>query len=58
MKTVYLGDGLYARYDGYDFALMANSATAPTDTIYLEPDTLEAFLNFVKACKGDGEDED
>jgi hypothetical protein len=44
----YLGDGLYAEYDGYQVALKANSREHPSDTVYLEPYTLERFVKFVE----------
>ena len=43
----YLGDGLYASFDGYQIKLMANSATMPTDVVYLDPHTLAAFQKFI-----------
>ncbi len=43
----YLGDGLYASFDGYQVKLMANSATMPTDVVYLDPHTLAAFQRFI-----------
>jgi hypothetical protein len=46
-KTVYLGDGLYAKWDGYQIYLMANSHTSPTDTVALDQHTLRAFQAYV-----------
>jgi hypothetical protein len=57
MKTIYIGDGVYASFDGYYFTLTTGTPTNTKDKIYLEPDILESFLNFVKTCKGDNEDE-
>ena len=48
----YLGDGLYARYDGYQICLMANSPTEPTDMVYLDPSVyanLQKFINRIAA---------
>ncbi len=42
-KPVYLGDGLYANFDGYQIALMANSHSEPTAVVYMDQQTLEAF---------------
>lgn len=47
-NTEYLGDGLYAKYDGYQFCLMANDHNNPTDTVYLDPKTLDSFIEFVE----------
>ena len=46
--VVYLGDGLYVSYDGYQFKLMANSHSMPTDVVYLDHYTVNAFVSFVK----------
>ncbi|HLD91483.1 MAG TPA: hypothetical protein VI911_10845 [Patescibacteria group bacterium] len=48
MEPVYLGDGLYAVYDGFQFELRANDAHNPTDTVYLDPKVLQAFIAFTK----------
>ena len=42
----YLGDGLYAEYDGYQIWLKANHHKHPTDKVALEPAVLYSFLNF------------
>lgn len=47
----YLGDGLYASYDGYELVLKANSHISPTDTVYLEPAVWEALKKFVERAK-------
>ena len=51
----YLGDGVYAEYDGYQLKLCANSATNPTDTIYLDAHTWLALELFVKTLHRDAE---
>jgi hypothetical protein len=45
MKKVYLGDGLYAHWDGYQIYLEANVPT--TDSVALDRHVLKAFLNYV-----------
>lgn len=50
-KFRYLGDGLYAVYDGYQIELRANDLNNPTDNVYLDPNTLSNFLNFVESLK-------
>lgn len=47
----YLGDGLYAEFDGYQIALKANSPTHPTDVVYLEPSVYENLLKFVEQLR-------
>ncbi len=43
-EPVYLGDGVYARFDGHGIMLMANHHETPTDKIYLEPAVLAALF--------------
>lgn len=47
----YLGDGLYAIYDGYSIELRANDLDNPTDKVYLNPEVLANFFNFVETLK-------
>jgi hypothetical protein len=58
MEKQYLGDGLYASYDGYQVTLKANSETNPTDTVYLDPHVLFALLNFIKRIQGSDAEEE
>ncbi len=39
----YLGDGVYSSFDGYQLMLTAENGISATDTIYLNPEVLEAF---------------
>lgn len=43
----YLGDGLYASYDGYQIELRANSPIEPTDTVSLNDYVIERFLLYI-----------
>ena len=36
MKKVYLGDGVYAEYDGYHIVLTTEDGVKVTNTIYLD----------------------
>ena len=47
MAMVYLGDGLYAHFDGMRIRLMANSPTEPTDIVYLNREVWESLVEFV-----------
>ena len=47
MPAEYLGDGVYALWDGYGVWLHANDHATPTDRIYLEPEVLKALNQFV-----------
>jgi hypothetical protein len=49
----YLGDGLYADFDGYQIWLAANDRVSghPTDKVALEPGVIEAFERYIKRLK-------
>jgi len=49
--TIYLGEGVYAEWDGFQIKLMANSHEEPTDVVYLEPQVLEALNNWMGTIK-------
>lgn len=49
-KRTYLGDGLYAEYDGYQFMLAANNGIQDTNVVYIDPRVLVAFMNYVQKC--------
>ncbi len=46
-KETYLGDGLYASFDGYQFKLRTPRDDGDHE-VYLEDATLAAFLEYVK----------
>lgn len=48
---VYLGDGLYAEYDGWQIKLYASNGVEATDTVYLEPSVLAAFERYVERLR-------
>lgn len=43
----YLGDGLYASHDGYQFKLRAPNYDGD-QVVYLEPGVLASFIQYVK----------
>ena len=43
MNEVYLHDGLYASFDGYQFKLRAPQFDGSDEVVYLDPATLAAF---------------
>ena len=51
-EKIYLGDGLYANFDGYQIALSAENGIYAHDTVYLDPFVLEKFLTYVNKLKG------
>ena len=47
----YIGDGVYAIFDGYGIWLHANDLENPTDRVYLEPQVLVDLNHFAKRMK-------
>lgn len=48
MKTkIYLGDGLYARDDGFQIWLTAEDGISIQNEVALEPAVLQSFIEFV-----------
>jgi hypothetical protein len=45
----YIGDGVYAKFDGYGFEIKVNDHRSPT-VVYLEPEVLQALNKFAKKC--------
>lgn len=50
MRT-YLGDGLYAEFDGFQIRLFAHNGVTHTNEVYLEPAVLQSFLKFIEQVK-------
>ena len=48
LPASYLGDGVYAIFDGMGIWLHANDHKNPTDKVYLEPSVLESLNRFAK----------
>lgn len=46
----YLGDGLYAQFDGHHIVLTAENGLRATDTVYLEPACVRAIARFARRC--------
>ena len=49
-KETYLGDGLYASFDGYQIKLRAPRSGGDSE-VFLEPTTLVAFERYVQKLK-------
>ncbi len=52
----YLGDGLYAAFDGWQIELYAYDGICKTNQVYLEPAVLTAFLRYVEQMKSQSKD--
>ena len=47
-KKFYLGDSVYAHYDGYHWILVTDYGLGPTDEIALDPDVFQALMELEK----------
>lgn len=47
-ETTYLGDGVYAQFDGYHIWLLVGSHDYPTDKVAIEPEVFLALTSFAK----------
>lgn len=50
-EKTYLGDGVYARFTGYDIELTTENGISVTNRIHLENDVLIAFERFVASIR-------
>lgn len=48
MEKIYLGDSVYAEFDGYAIVLTTENGFGPSNTIVLEPSVLVALDNYKK----------
>jgi hypothetical protein len=48
LDETYIGDGVYASFDGFSFKLRTRRAHGD-DEIFLEPAVLYAFVSFIKS---------
>jgi len=46
-REAYLGDGLYAKFDGYMLCIYAHNGIEATNTVWLEPAVLKALQYFL-----------
>jgi hypothetical protein len=47
----YLGDGLFASFDGWQIVLYTTDGIRTTNQVYLEPEVLAAFLRYIELLK-------
>ena len=52
MTETYLGDGLYASYDGHQIVLRAPREDGSNHWVALEPDVLKALVEFARELPG------
>lgn len=46
-EPVYLGDSVYVEFDGFQVRLYLNNGMGDHNSIYMEPDVLIAFQNYL-----------
>ena len=51
MSKVYLGDSVYADFDGFMICLTTENGEGPSDTIYLEPEVMLALIQYAESLK-------
>lgn len=48
----YLGDGLYAEHDGFQFWLISSNGIEDLNRVALEPYVLDAFMKYIERTLG------
>ena len=51
-EKTFLGDGVYAEYNGFQIRLTSENGIEVLDTIYLEDTVAIALINYIKECFG------
>jgi hypothetical protein len=51
MKKEYLGDGVYAEVESSMLKLTTEDGISATNTIYLEPEVIEALQRYLKSLE-------
>ena len=47
----YLGDSVYADFDGYMICLTTENGMGPSNTIYLEPEVMRELIRYAESLK-------
>lgn len=50
-QPVYLGDSVYAAFDGWHVVLTTDNGTGPTNTICLEPAVIHGLIAYIDTLK-------
>jgi hypothetical protein len=50
-NKVYLGDGVYAMFDGFQVVLTTEDGFRVTNTIVLEPDVMASLVDFLREVR-------
>ena len=52
-EATYLGDGLYAEFDGYQFEVYASNGLSKTNRVFMEPSVVTSFFEYVARTRGE-----
>ncbi len=52
-RGIYLGDGVYAAYDGYGIELTTNDGISVTNRIYLGPEVFQNLEEYVRRLRNE-----
>ena len=50
-RKVYLGDSVYADFDGYMLCLTTENGMGPSNTIYLEPEVMLSLTQYAESLR-------
>lgn len=51
VEKIYLGDSVYAAFDGYALTLTTENGLGPSNTIVLEPKVYESLVKYVAVLR-------
>lgn len=51
MNKDYLGDSVYAQFDGFNVVLTTENGTLPSNTIVMEPAVIGALIRYIERLK-------
>lgn len=50
MKEIYLGDGVYAKYNGQELTVYTSNGMHPTNSVYMERAEIANLVEFLREC--------
>jgi hypothetical protein len=50
-EKTYLGDSVYAEFDGYNIVLTTEDGDDPSNIIYMEPEVVTSLLRYIDRLK-------
>jgi len=49
-RKIYLGDSVYAHFDGYQIKLTTENGYGASNTIYLDPSVVRSLSEYIDLC--------